>query len=78
MDTRWCASKDAGSRRRWIGGVTHRLENETSVSEDVGPKVGWIVRSISVGEENKTLFIRVWKLLPSRHVEGSPKGKIQI
>ena len=35
----------------------------------------------SVGEENETLFIRVWKLLPSRRVlktlKGSSKGKAQ-
>ena len=34
-----------------------------------------------IGKRNKTLFIRVWKLLPSQHVlktlRGSPKGKVQ-
>ena len=41
----------------------------------------WIVRSISVGEENETPFTRVWKLLPSRRVlktfRVNPKGKVQ-
>ena len=36
--------------------------------------------STSVGEENKTFFIRVWKSLPNRrfkNLRGSPKGKGQ-
>ena len=42
---------------------------------------GWIVISTSVGEENETPFIRVWKPLPNRCVlktlRVSLKGKAQ-
>ena len=33
----------------------------------LGLEEGWIVR-FHIGEENETFFIRVWKLLSSRHV----------
>ena len=36
---RRCASKDAGPRRGGLR-VSHRLENGTSVNEDVGPRRG--------------------------------------
>ena len=48
-----------------------------SASENAALNEGWIVRSKSVGEENETFFIKVWKPLPSRRVSGSSKGKIQ-
>ena len=59
------------------------LEADTGwcTSKDVGPPKRWIVRSMSVGEGNKTFLIRVWKPLSSKHVlktlSGSPKGKAQ-
>ena len=38
VDTRWCASKDAGPRRGVdLVAVPHRLKKETSVSKDAGP-----------------------------------------
>ena len=41
------------------------------------PKGGGLCDPSSVGEENETFFIRVWKPLPSRRVlktlRGSPK-----
>ena len=91
-DTGRCASEEAESQRgvdsvpaRTLGPkgggleVTHRLEKGTSVSEYAGPRRGWIVRSQSFGEENKTFFIRVWKTLPNRRtlktLKRSPKGK---
>ena len=46
VDTRRCASKDAGPQRMVdLGVVPHRLEEEKSVSEDVGLQRGWIVMS---------------------------------
>ena len=60
-------------------GDPHRLEKETSVSEDVGPKGGWIVRSHigSGGEQN--IFTRVLRPFPRRDIlktlRGSVKGK---
>ena len=35
-------------------------------SEDTGPKGDGLLDPTSVGEENETFFIRVWKPLPSR------------
>ena len=41
IDTRWYASKDAGSQRRVdLEGVPHRLEKGTSASEDAEPRRG--------------------------------------
>ena len=46
VDTRQCASKDAGPKGGWIWWGSHiELEKETSVSEDVGPQRWWIVMS---------------------------------
>ena len=44
MDTRRCASKDAGSEGSGLG-VPHRLEKGMSASEDAGPRreVDWEV-----------------------------------
>ena len=45
----------------------------------LGTKILW--DTTSVGEENKISFIRVWKLLPTRHVlktfRSIPKGKVK-
>ena len=45
------------------------------------PKRGGLWDPTSVGNENKTFFIRVWKPLPSirilKTLRGSPKGKAQ-
>ena len=39
VDTRWCASKDAGCQRRvYLGAVLHLLEEGKSASEDAGPR----------------------------------------
>ena len=41
VDTRLCASKDAGPQRGVNSeGIPHRLEKEASVNEDVGPGRG--------------------------------------
>ena len=57
VDTRRCASKDAGLRRGVDWGVPHRLEKGTSASEDAGPRRGWIVRSyIGWGGERNILY----------------------
>ena len=41
VDTRWCASKDAGLQRGVdLGAVPHRLDKGTSASEDTGPRRG--------------------------------------
>ena len=67
VDTRRCASKDAGPQRGVdLGAVPHRLDKETSANEDAGPRRGvdcdvphWL------GEENKSPFITVWKPSPN-------------
>ena len=45
----------------------------------LSPKENGLQDLTSVGEQNKTFFIRVWKSLSSRHVlktlRRSPKGK---
>ena len=50
-------------------------------ASSLGPKEGWIVDPTSIGEENETPFIRVWKPLPSRDIvktlRESPRGKAQ-
>ena len=58
VDTRRCASKDAGPQRELdLGVVPHRLEEGKSVSEDAGPKGGWIVMShIGWGGEETTIY----------------------
>ena len=58
VDTRRCASKDAGPQRGVdLGAVPHRLEEGKSVSEDAGPKGGWIVMSrIDWGGEQNTIY----------------------
>ena len=38
MDTRQCASEDAGLEGGVDWGVSHRLEKEASASEDAGPR----------------------------------------
>ena len=45
VDTRRCASENAGSRMGLHWGVSHRLERGTSAIEDAGPEAGWIMRS---------------------------------
>ena len=85
MDTRQCVSEDVGPRRwvDWEGptSVPHRLERGTSTSEDAGPERGWIVRSHICWRGEQSIFIRVWKPLPSRRVlktlRGSLEGKTQ-
>ena len=61
MDTRRCASKDAGLRRVWIGGSHIDWGRERVLARKLGPEGGWIVRSHIGWEENETFFIRVWK-----------------
>ena len=70
VDTRRCASKDAGPQRGvFLGAVPHRLEEGNSASEDAGPRRGGgLCCPTLVGEENKSPFIRVWKPFPSRRV----------
>ena len=51
-----------------LEGVPHRLEKGTSVSENAGPKRGWIVMShIGWGGEQNTIY-KVWKPSPNRRV----------
>ena len=87
----WYANKEAKPRRgdghkvvcqqgHWIskgGGleVPHRLKKGTSASEDAGPRRGWIVRSHIVWRGEQSIFIMVWKPLPSRHVLKNFEGK---
>ena len=41
VDTRWCASKDAGPQREVdLGAVPRRLEEGKNASEDAGPRRG--------------------------------------
>ena len=64
VDTRRCASKDAGLKREVnLGAVPHRLDKGTSASEDAGLRREWIVMSIGWGGEQIIL-----KPSPSRRV----------
>ena len=58
VDTRQCASKDAGPKSGVdLGAVPHRLEKGKSVNEDAGPEWGWIVMShIGWGGEQTTIY----------------------
>ena len=58
VDTRRCASKDAGPQRGVdLGAVPHRLEEGKSASEDAGPRRGWIVMShIGWGGKQTTIY----------------------
>ena len=58
VDTRRCASKDAGPQRGVdLGAVPHRLEEGKSASEDAEPRRGWIVMShIGWGGEQTTIY----------------------
>ena len=57
VDTEQCASADVGPRRGVECEISHRLERGTSASDDIGPQMGWIVRShIGWGGEQIILF----------------------
>ena len=66
--TEWCASEDARPLRGVDCEIPHRLERGTSASEDVGIRKGVDCEIPLVGDQNKVLFIRVWKPLPSKRV----------
>ena len=81
VDMRRCACKDAGPWRGMDRGVSHWLEKGTSVSENIGSRRGWIVRShIGWGGEQSIIY-NVWTPFPSRYIlktlRGSPKEKAQ-
>ena len=63
VDTRRCASKDAGSQRGWIWGRSHIGWRKKRVpAKTLGPEGGWIVMShIGWGGEQTT----VWKHSPN-------------
>jgi len=58
VDTRWCASKDAGFQMGWFWGVVpHQLEEGKSANENTGSQRGWIVMShIGWGGEQTTIY----------------------
>ena len=60
----------------WIGGSHIDWRREWGSARMWAPKEGGLWDPTSVGEENKTFFIRVWKPLPSRSVL-KPWGKVQ-
>ena len=74
VDTRWCASKDAGPRRGWIVMCASKDAGPRRgwivmcASKDAGPRRGWIVMSHIDGEENKPPSIRVLKSSSSKRV----------
>ena len=80
VDTRRCASKDAGPQSGWIWRRSHIDWRKERVSaRTLGPKGGGLWCPTLVGEENKPPFIRVWKPSPNIHVlkpwEEARKGK---
>ena len=58
VDTRRCASKDAGPKGRVdLGTIPHQLEEGKSSSVSLGPEGGWIVIShIGWGGEQITIY----------------------
>ena len=67
--------------RGWIGGSHINWRRERVPVRTLVPKGGGLWDPTSIGKENETFFIRVWKPLPSRRVlktlRGSPKGIAQ-
>ena len=63
------------------GDPTSIVEKNECQQGHCAPKESGLWDPTSIGEENETSFIRVWKTLPSRHVlktlRGSSKGKAQ-
>ena len=59
-------------------GVPHQLGKGTSVSEDAGPRRGWIMRShIGWGVEQSILYKGVPNIHVLKPLRGSSKGKAQ-
>ena len=95
-DTGWCASEEAKPRRGWtwgcvpartlgpkwgwIGGSHIDWRRKQVLARTLGPEGGGLWDPTSVGEDNETFFIRVWKPLTSGHVlktlRESPKRTI--
>ena len=57
VDTKRCATEDAGPRKSVDCEIPHRLKRGMSVSEDVGPERGWIVRSHIGWRDEQNIFL---------------------
>ena len=69
VNTRRCASKDAGPKGGGFGGGPTSIGGRKECQRGRwAPKGGGLCCSTLVGEENKPPFIRVWKPSPSRRV----------
>ena len=55
VDIRRCASEDTRLRLGVDYEISHRLERETSVNENVRPRNGWIMRSHINWREERVL-----------------------
>ena len=80
VDTLWCVSEDARPQRGVDCEIPHQLESGKTTIEKGGRVSSGLWSHIGWGGK-QTFFIRVWKLLPSRHVlkilRGCPKELAQ-